>query len=58
MLMGSWCHILSESPRGITYVFHAFRVGKMHILLKANIDFRLNYGNAAKQSMFANKLGT
>ena len=40
--------------RGVTPVFHAFRIGKMQ--LYRNTFFRLNYGYAANQNMFVNKL--
>ena len=41
----------------MTPVFHAFRIGKKH-LLKNVVFFSLNYGNAANQNMFTDKVDT
>ena len=42
---------------GITPVFHAFRIGKKHLVKKKQMRFFcLNYGNAANQNMFAYKV--
>ena len=48
-----------RGQRGITSVFHAFRLGKMHLVKKKQMLlflFRLNYGNAANQNMFSFKV--
>ena len=54
--MGRWYHNPDRWVQGgITPVFHAFRIGKKGNY--AEIFFvRLNYGIAANQNMFVNKL--
>ena len=50
--------IPTEGSRGITPVFHAFRIGKKASGKNETNVFRLNYDNAANQNMFAYKVDT
>ena len=60
MIKGRWCYIPKERSKGDNFYFprNSSRKNATIVKKKHTHFFRHNYGNAANQSMFANKLGT